>query len=345
MAQIVDFHAHIFPNPVERVLPLIPKKGPLAPYLSQEMLDFVRRSARQWLTPVADSMHKAQVFMRHLPETARNALDQVGGLASVPRLFIESTPSDLIEAMDLARVDRAVVIAHPPICSNEYLLEAAQENPQIIPCVNVPPGTYHPGQALKKYVASGARALKIHAAYDGEGVDSTRYHSLIQAAADLGIPVILHTGCIQNRVFYKNPKWGKAELFAPWFEQYSSVQFVLAHMNFHAPMIALDLAQKFENVHVDTSWQPAEIIGEAVRRIGSERVLLGTDWPLVGDNMRLGTARVQEALDAGIINAEDSEKILGLNALRLLRLDEADAAGSARDLVSSKEDTSNATPA
>ena len=132
--------------------------------------------------------------------------------------------------------------------------------------------------------------------------------------------MILHSGCIHNRIFYKDPNQGHPERFASWFEKFPATQFILAHMNFHLPQVAMDLAETYPNVHLDTSWQPAEIIGEAVRRVGSDRVLFGTDWPLVGDNMTVGLRRVRECVSAGTITAEDADRILGANAARLLAL-------------------------
>ena len=269
--------------------------------------------------------------MRHLPEPARKGLDELGALASLPGMLVASSPADLLDAMTEARVDYSLVIAHPPLASNEFVLDACEGQQNLIPVANVPVGAAKPGARLRNYVKKGAKALKIHAAADGEGVDSSRYRSLLRAASDLGIPVILHTGCIYNHLFYKDPEQGHAERFAKWFKNYPQTQFILAHMNFHAPDVALDLMENHPNVQVDTSWQPAEVIGEAVRRVGSERILFGTDWPLVGNNMRVGLSRVHKCVDAGTLTETDAERILGLNALKLLGMLE-DATGTRKDL-------------
>jgi predicted TIM-barrel fold metal-dependent hydrolase len=137
-------------------------------------------------------------------------------------------------------------------------------------------------------------------------------------AQSKSLPVILHTGCIQNRVFYKNPSLGKVEIFEPWFEAYRRIRFVLAHMNFHEPEKALQLGELHSNILVDTSWQPAEIIGEAVRRLGADRVLFGTDWPFVGGNLAVGKKRIEEGVTGGVYSQDDADKILGGNALKLL---------------------------
>jgi predicted TIM-barrel fold metal-dependent hydrolase len=311
MALIIDSHTHIFPDRLKQ----------LAPAMAQAPLDELRKRARNWLKPVMGSMHKAQTFLRHLPEPARRTLDELGGIAPIPSLIFESTVTDLIEAMEDASVNRALVLAHPPLITNEFLLDRCSEHPELFPVVNIPSGTARPGTALKGYVSRGAVALKIHPAADGEGVDSPRYKALLKAANELGLPVIIHTGCFHTHLFYKDPEQGQAQRYAPWFETYRDVQFVLAHMNFHEPNVALDLMEEHGNVHVDTSWQPAEVIGEAVRRVGPDRVLFGTDWPFIGNNFNVGLKRVQDCIEAGTMTEAQSLQILGQNAAKLFKIE------------------------
>src|SRR5262249_55470294 len=149
-----------------------------------------------------------------------------------------------------------------------------------------------PAQALKSCAKKGARLLKIHPAADGEGPDSPRYRAMLEVAESLNLPVIIHTGCMHSRVLYRDPEMGKAERFAPWFEAYPQTSFILAHMNFHEPETAIDLAEKYANVFVDTSWQPTEVIAEAVRRMGARKILFATDWPFIGNNLSIGVDRV-----------------------------------------------------
>jgi hypothetical protein len=307
MSLIIDAHAHFFPDPLH----------PLVPEAAQSTYDEFRKRGRAWIKPFTGTLHRAQAFLRHLPESARWPFDELGGIAPLPGLFFESTVEDLLEAMDEASVSRAVVIAHPPLISNEFLLERCREQPRLIPVVNIPAGTPQPGSALKHFVEQGAKALKIHPASDGEGVTSAHYAVLLKTADELGLPVILHTGCFYAHLIYKEPELGHAQHFAPWFESFPNLRFILAHMNFHEPSVALDLVEKHPNVFVDTSWQPAEVIGEAVRRVGAERVLFGTDWPFVGNNVNIGLARIHDCIQAGTLTEEQSKLILGVNAAKI----------------------------
>ena len=298
----------------------MPKTGILAETFTHERLWRLRRMARNWLNPVAKALHQAQVFTRHLPDSARKPLDQLGVLASLPGLLIESTCEDLREAMQEAEIGSAVVVAYPPYSSNEFVLECCQEDSSLFAAVNIPHGTFKPGSTFKKYVRSGARLLKINAPIEGEPLDSLHYRTLLKTASALGIPVILQTGRVHANLF-KDPSLGDVERYVPWLKKFPQVRFILAHMNIHEPVAALDIAQKFENTFVDTSWQPTEIIGEAVRRIGAERVLFASDWPLIGQNLSIGIKRVHDCLEAEMIQKSDAALILGGNARKLLRLE------------------------
>jgi predicted TIM-barrel fold metal-dependent hydrolase len=323
MAKVIDFHVQILPNPIQTLAENI-SFGRASAETTLGHLQNIRRQARGWIKPLMGSLHELHSHLRYLPEVARKNLDEFSRLVPLPGLLVESTLTDLKEAMTFARVDQALAIAHPPLISNEFLLELASLHPEIIPGVNIPKGVDRPIQLLKKYFSQGARALKIHPALDQEGPDSPRYRALIRTASDLGLPIILHTGSARMHLFYK-PFYKEsfsrsAEQFSKWFENYPRARFVLAHMNFHEPSIALDLCEEFENVHVDTSWQPAEVVSEAVRRIGAERVLFGSDWPVVGDNMTVGRQRIQNCIASGLLNDQQASLILGDNARKLLGL-------------------------
>ncbi len=319
MGILVDSHVHIFEDNLEKWLSKV-SLGPLSEIVSTRRLGQIRKQARTWMKPFAGSLHSLHTTLRYFPETARKRLDELSAFVPLPSLLVEATAADLLESMNESGVSFALAIAHPPFLSNDLLLELSQENSRFIPAVSIPKKTAKPGAVLKNYISKGAKALSLHPAAEGEGPDSPRYRALIRTAALAGIPVIIHTGSIQARVFYKDPSYGRAERFTGWFDAYPETSFVLANMNFHEPHVAMDICEEFPNVFINTSWQPAEIIGEAVRRVGASKVLFSTDWPFLGDNIAVGLNRIRDCVEIGLLNDEQSKLILGENAVKLLRL-------------------------
>jgi predicted TIM-barrel fold metal-dependent hydrolase len=320
MAKTIDFHVHPFPNWSESLINRAPVLKLLAGFFETRVEPW-RKQIRKLGWPAAMLAHRVQPYLRFWPAAIRNSLDELGGVVPLPGLLFERSEQDLLEAMDEAQMDFAVIIAHPPMIPNEFILELGQKNSRFLPAVNIPPGTRSPGKTLQRFLKKGARALKIHLAADGEGTDSARYHALLKVANSAGLPVILHTGCLHSHAIYRSPELSKVEHFVPWFKNYSSIPFVLAHMNFHEPEAAISVAEDFPKLWLDTSWQPPEVVGEAVRRLGSERILFGSDWPYIGHNIAVGKQRLQDGLQSGFLQQKDLENILGNNAARLLGIE------------------------
>jgi len=315
MKLTVDAHVHAFPHFVKNDLAGL--------QAASGRVGQVRDAARLWWSPFSELLHRAQTYMRYLPPGARAALDEVTSFIPLPGLLIESTVTDLLHSMDQAGITHAAIIALPPRIPNDFVLEVGSSNPRLLPVVNLPKSSPRPSAEFKAFIKKGAKALKIHTAWDGETADSPRYRKLITIATDAGLPVILHTGVPHSHFFYKAPETGAVENFTPWFEEFPKTQFILAHMNYHEPMTAIDLAEKYLNLYLDTSWQPSEIIGEAARRLGAERILLGTDWPLIGNNLAVGLARLRECVHVGTLTPEQADQIQGLNAAKLLGIPHA----------------------
>lgn len=299
---IIDFHAHAIPNaPLEGVLPAS-----------------VRTMARFWSRPLSRAFHDVQPWMRFLPDLGRVALEEAAGLMTAPFLFVEASIQDLEISMDRNGIEKTLLIASPPKMPNDWLLSLLENekfSSRFVVAVNFPAGsTENPAGEVKKYFDRGVRFLKIHPASDGATPDHESYRKQLQIASDLGMTVILHTGCMHSHLFYKNPRGGSALLYEDWYRNFPSTKFFLAHMNMDQPAVAMDLAEKYPNLLLETSWQPSETIAEAVRRIGADRIFLGSDWPFLGNNQKIAIQRVKAAVHSQMISEEDGKKILGQNA-------------------------------
>ncbi len=309
---IVDSHVHVCPDFLE----------------GRNLLEGARTRVRTFFGPphaiAQDLAHRAQTWVRHLPPVIKILADESGSLLIPAGLVMEATPRYLDVALSQSGATHALIVATPPFVGADFVFNVCEkhnrlagENSNWAPVATIPRHTNYPARDLRRLIRRGARALKLHPAFDGEGPESTRYRSLLREADLQGLPVILNTGCIRMGVFYRDPKLGRAELYRPWFEKFKNVRFVVAHMNFHEPDIAFDLAETYSNIWLDTSWQPSETIGEATRRLGAERILLASDWPFLGGNLRTALARIAKCVSAGTLTDTQADQIRGENALDL----------------------------
>lgn len=316
---IIDSHTHIFPDPFRGYYE--EGRNTVKSFLPLPNWSELRQLGRTLLTGYTESLQKTQPMIRYLPHALRSTLDRVGSLGSLPSLFVESSVTDLKQKMEKHQITKSIVIPHPPFATNEFVLSACKDDPSLIPAAYITSETPKPAQALRRLIdEEGVKALKLHPAADGDLASAPRYRALIKTAGDLGIPIILHTGCVHVGPLYRNPDLGRVEHFVPWFRNFPEQKFLLAHMNFHEPEKALELCEQFPNLMVDTSWQPAEIIGEAVKKIGAERILFASDWPIMGRSIDVSIRRVDDAVTSGFITQADADLILGLNAVKFFNI-------------------------
>ena len=135
---------------------------------------------------------------------------------------------------------------------------------------------------------------------------------MLQAAtlAEHGVPVMIHTG---NGVASALPS-----LAIPAALEYPDVTFVLAHAGggmFGSE--ALVAAQVCPNIYLETSWCPVYVVRNFVEKLGSSRLMFGTDNP---DNVGVELAK-HRALH---LSDEDLNQCLGDTARKVFSLKTAE---------------------
>lgn len=112
-----------------------------------------------------------------------------------------------------------------------------------------------------------------------------------------------------------HPEKGKgADYIVPFANQYTKTRFIMAHLGNEAYIQAVKKA-KYGNVYVDTSGMASlknTIIEYAVSKIGSERILFGTDT--------YSAAAQRGRIEFSMISNQDKENILYHNAKALFGL-------------------------
>ena len=161
----------------------------------------------------------------------------------------------------------------------------------------------------------GLRGVKIHPDIQGVDIDDERLlklYSIIEGR----LPLYLHMG--DDRPQYR---FSEASKLLHVLDMFPRLEAVAAHLGgYKAWEINVPLLAGHERVWYDTSsalWaMTSEYAGDIISKLGSERVMFGTDYPVKN------TAGELERFFKIKLSDRDREDILWNNAVRFLHLDE-----------------------
>jgi predicted TIM-barrel fold metal-dependent hydrolase len=314
---MIDCHTHAFPAMSEQVDRFLDSLSADAGFILRDALEDVRgamapvaRGAQRWarrLPPLLDIERVAKLESR-LPLPVRRGLEAVVATGLLPQRALTGHLDALLASMDENGIERAVLIAAPPLATNAWLLHEAwpRARARLIPVATLPdvardapPSSW--SDAFEALVKEGARGFKIHPGYDGLPADHAAYRALFETAQLHRRFVVVHTGRFEVPGIKRGGPTSPEEL-EPLFHEYASVPVCLAHMNREHPEAAWELMRRHEQLFADTSWQPEESVRTALKEVGARRILLGSDWPLLHGSLQA------DAL--GILKRAASEKDL-----------------------------------
>ena len=155
----------------------------------------------------------------------------------------------------------------------------------------------------------GFLAIKIYPPYSRWLLNDPVWDPVYQFADDRGLAIISHTGAEETCwPIYVEDIAGR----------YPNANFVIAHAGNSEPYRSQSIraAQRFSNVYVETcsTFREPGVIERLVAEAGADRVVFGSDVPLMDPRTQLGkiiTARIGDC---------EKRLVLGENARRLLRL-------------------------
>ena len=186
---------------------------------------------------------------------------------------------DVVRAMDDHDVDRMVVQPYPgapdAAATHDRIAKLGHETGgRVVGLASLTPhqddDAYY--AEVSRCVAMGFVGVKLHTIGHAVNPRSADAEKVFATAADLGIPVMVHTGA---GVPFADPA-----MIAGRAKQFPHVPIVLAHAGagiFSGS--ALGMAQTFDNVLLETSWCRVSDIGQMINAVGSRKVMLGTDHP------------------------------------------------------------------
>jgi len=275
---IIDFHTHIFP-----------------PDVHDQREEYIRRD----------------------PTFAEMYMDPKAKVA---------TSEDLLRSMDEAGVDISVALGFAwrehELClrHNDYLLKtAARSGGRIVPFCALNMADARAEREVERCAAAGARGIgELRPESQGWDLNGEPGERLAALAQRYDLVLLFH---VTEPVGHSYPgkQGGRLDAFYEFAARHPQVATVGAHLAgglpFYASMPEVDRA--FTHLHLDTAAQPLlyerSVYGQLDRLVGPERVLLGSDYPLISQQRQIKEVR------SSVSDAEAQRLILGSNAERLLR--------------------------
>ncbi len=236
---------------------------------------------------------------------AYNNTWQAGGNSDY--LTAESyTPETMIQHMDQAGVDMAVGCSLGQMIDNDFIAETvANSRGRIIGFGQVDPRNADAVDVVNQVAKLGLKGLKLHPTMHGyHFADHGLLDPIFRAASENGLTILVNA--------LDDPFCAPLSI-EEIAKGFSDVPVLIAHMGtVWNVMEAMIVAERNENVYLETSGTQLIEVQMAYRQLGASKLVMGTDWP--GNHFDLERAKIARAIP----NAEDRAAVEGLNLARIL---------------------------
>ncbi|MFP4672943.1 MAG: amidohydrolase family protein, partial [Desulfohalobiaceae bacterium] len=264
-----------------------------------------------------------QEYCRREPEFA--------ALYQNPRSRLATAP-ELVQAMQDSGVQKSVVFGFPwrdpetTRLHNDYVLQAARQYPQqLIPFCCLDPLQQGAKQEAERCLQLGAKGIGELAFYHQDlGQElGQKMQPVLELAREAGLPVLLHTNEPVGHNYPGKSPMTLAGLYA-LLRSSPETTWILAHLGGGLPFFGYlkkEVPETLRDCWLDTAAMPflyrPQVLPVLARAMGPEKLLLGTDFPLLRPNRYF-----KEFAESGLEDRE-LEMLLGGNAAALLGLSQS----------------------
>lgn len=238
-----------------------------------------------------------------------------------------ASAESLVAAMDEHGVDHAVCFSWPfaaaAMCAeaNDYVAAAVRRYPDRLTGFGVvQPLDPEAVREVTRCAELGLAGIgEMNADAQGWGLLDDSVDPVVRACVGVGMPWTLHCSEPVGRE-YRGKGTSTPDRVVAFAQRHPDLTLICAHLGGGLPLYAHipEVRAACELLHFDTAAQPfvyeASVYRALVDGIGAERILLGSDHPL------LDVSRYLAALDEAGIETTGRDLITGGNAVRLLRL-------------------------
>jgi len=257
-------------------------------------------------------------------------------LYSQPKARI-TTAEELLASMDEAGIDLSVVlnagwVSHE-LCvkTNDYILDSVSRYPTRLVgfCAIQPRAGDAAIDEIERCAKAGARGIgELRSDVQGFNLtDKATMKPLVDAVLKHDLIFLTHSSEPMGHEYFGKGSITPDILYS-FITAFPNLKLVCAHWGGGLPFYALmpEVAKTLANVFFDTAatvflYKP-EIFEQMSRIIGSDKILFGTDYPLIHQN------RVIAQVQSSQLPEEDKARILGANAQKLLCRDARSKSGT-----------------
>ena len=201
-----------------------------------------------------------------------------------------------------------------PGYGNDALLDEIDRHERLFPCWVLVPhhaGEMPPGEALvRDMIDRGVRAAKLFPRRHNSRFDEVVCGALFGALEEAGLPLLIDVG------HYEDDKQATLAEVDALCRRHARLPVLLQKARWEDTRDVLALLTTHPNTYIEfSSFQIHYGLEYLTEQIGSERLLLGTEWPFKSP----GAARA--FVDYCELSDADKANVAGQNLARLLRLD------------------------
>lgn len=227
---------------------------------------------------------------------------------NAPAAEREQALADLFRNEDAAGIEYAVVMPSPtPKPDNRALYETASSQRRAVLCCQVNPND---GQAALDEIRQsatewGMKVLKIMPAIYQVHLTGRLATTLMSTARDLGLVVNIHSGSGISHPL----------AIGALARRFPEVTVLMDHMGYREwTSDAIEAARDNPNLYLGTTIAAVEpvVVERAVKELGPERVVYGSNWPNVYSDLAVEAVRRQK------LGADAEALVLGGNLARIL---------------------------
>ena len=189
-------------------------------------------------------------------------------------------PNITREMRDLGIAHAVLLPIELPFISRnaEVYLGLTHGREEILCFGSVHPYGWNPGRRLEAQKQRGARGVKIHPAVQMIYPQDRRAMMVYAKCGELGLPVLWHCGPVDIE-----PPAGRrrsqVRLYEKPIAENPHTTFILGHSGALQPAVALDLANRYDNVWLELASQSLRVIRNLLEHAPIDRIMMGSDWP------------------------------------------------------------------